>query len=523
MAALTLTRTPEKKMVGNQAIIKLERMPKALVTVVRAAAGIAVAHRCPLYIVGGFVRDFLLGRESLDLDFAVGAEPISFAYEVAERLKARFISLHFDPPTGRIVRWDSEYPDATADFTELKGELKEDALHRDFTCNALFADAIELSQKGMASVLDPLGGMQHLEARLLVLPNKRVLQEDPVRILRAFRFAATLEFQIPPETKTALTLSAPLLLNAAPERVTMEFAWALQNPSAHEQLLLMDETGILTILLPELPKLREIPAAGYHHLDAFNHSIEAVRMVDRVMRCETEDEELNNLLARVKEVFNLKFGYKRYGSWVLKFATLLHDVAKPQTMTVDEEGDLHFYGHEKIGAEMAEQICERFKTSRRERETIVALVGSHMRPVGLAGARHLTDRALRRFWRDLGETVGIYCVALSAADLMATRGPEMTQGQRERHYFVLKKLMETYFALQEAKESVRLISGDEIMERYKIPPSPLVGKALRLVEDAFLEGRIKTKDEAWSLLDKAMKEWLKLVRNAECGDGKPSC
>jgi len=502
-------------MVGSQIVVTLEQLPKALVTVICAAARIAQARRCPLYIVGGFVRDFLLERESLDLDLAVGTEPLSFASEVAERLGARFVPLHFDPPTGRIVRWDNEYPDATADFTEFKGDLKEDALHRDFTCNSLFVDAIELAQKGMASVIDPLGGMQHLRARLLVLPNRRVLQEDPIRILRAFRFAATLEFQIPPETKNALTLSAPLLLNAAPERVTMEFAWMLQTPSAHEQLLSMDETGVLTMLLPELPRLKEIPAAGYHHLDAFNHTIETVRMAEKAMRCETEDDELNNLLAKVKEVFNLRFGYKRYGSWVLKFATLLHDIAKPQTMTVDEEGDLHFYGHEKIGAEMAEQICERFKTSRRERETIVALVLNHMRPVGLAGARHLTDRALRRFWRDLGETVGIYCVALSAADLMATCGPEMTQEQRERHYFVLRKLMETYFALQEAKERVRLITGDEIMERYQIQPSPLVGKALRLVEDAFLEGRIKTKDEAWSLLDEAMKEWLKLVRGAE--------
>ena len=498
-------------MVGSQTVVILEQLPKALVTVIRAAAGVAQAHRCPLYIVGGFVRDFLLGRESWDLDLAVGTEPLSFASEVTERLGARFVPLHFDPPTGRIVRWDEEHPDATADFTEFRGDLKEDALHRDFTCNSLFVDAIELAQKGIAPVLDPIGGMRHLGERLLVLPNRRVLQEDPVRILRAFRFAATLDFQIAPETKAALAVSAPLLLNAAPERVMMEFAWMLQTPSAHEQLFLMDETGVLTVLLPELLKLKEIPAAGYHHLDAFNHTIEAVKMTERVMRCETEDEGLNNLLAKVEDAFNVRFGYKRYGSWVLKFATLLHDIAKPQTMNIDEEGNLHFYEHEKIGAEMTEEICERFKTSRREKETIVALVRNHMRPVGLSGVRYLTDRSLRRFWRNLGETVGIYCVALSAADLMATRGPEMTQEQRERHYFVLKKLMETYFALQEAKERVRLINGDEIMERYQIPPSPLVGKAIRFVEDAFLEGRIKTKEEAWSILDEAMREWLKSV------------
>ena len=494
---------------GSAVTFSLERMPKALATMVRAAAEVARARRCPLYLVGGFIRDYLLGRESWDLDFVVASEPISFGEEVAKKLGARFVPLHFDPPTARIVRWDEEALEATADFTELvRGDLREDASHRDFTCNALYVDAVELAEKGTAPVLDPLGAFSHLSSRSLVLPNRRVLRDDPVRILRAFRFAATLDFNIAPETKEAITASAPLLLNAPPERVLMELAWILQSPSAHRQILLMDETGVLTILLPELLKLKEIPAAGYHHLDGFNHTGEAMRMVDKVVRGETEDEKLNELLGKVEEKFHLRFGYKRYGIWVLKFAALLHDIAKPLTMTFDEEGDIHFYGHEKVGAEMAERICERFKLSRREREVVTALVRSHMRPVGLAGAKQLTERALRRFWFNLGDLVGIYCVALSAADLMATRGPDMTQEQRERHYFVLRRLMETYFAIQEARERVRLITGDEIMQRYQIPPSPLVGRALRLIEEAVLDGRVSNKDEAWSLLDEAMKEWL---------------
>ncbi|MCS7185797.1 MAG: HD domain-containing protein [Armatimonadetes bacterium] len=495
-------------MKGSPQFISLEQMTKTSVTVIRAAAEVAQAHRCYIYLVGGFVRDFLLGRESWDLDFAVTADPIIFGEEVAKRLGARFVPLHFEPSTGRIVRWDDEVPEATADFTEFKGNLREDASLRDFTCNALFVDAVELARKGTAPVLDPLNGFAHLESRLLVLSSRRVLRDDPLRILRAFRFSATLDFKIPPETKEAIAASAPLLLNAAPERVLMEWAWILQTPSAHEQLVCMDELGVLTILLPELVKLKEIPAAGYHHLDGFNHTLEAVKMVEKAIAGETEDEGLNEMLKRVQWAFQTRFGHKRYGIWVVKFATLLHDIAKPQTMTVDEEGDLHFYGHEKIGGSMAERICDRFKLSRREKETVVTLVRSHMRPVGLAGARQLTDKALRRFWRDLGELTGIYCVALSAADLMATRGLEMTQEQRERHYTVLRKLLETYFTIKEAKERIRLITGDEIIERYKIRPSPLVGKALRLIEEAVLDGRVTTKDDAWSLLDAAIREWL---------------
>ncbi len=492
----------------SEIIVSLNQMLEPLVKMVRVAAEVAQSRSCSLYIVGGFVRDYLLRRKCWDLDFAVSFDPLLFAEEVAEKLNARFIPLHFDPPTGRVVRWDENEPKASADFTELKGNLKEDAQNRDFTCNALFVDAIELLKQGAAPILDPLKGSEHIFNGLLVLPNRRVLRDDPVRILRAFRFAATLNFQIAPETKEAISLSAPLLLNAAPERILMEWAWILQNFSAHEQLAIMDELGVLTILLPELVKLKEIPAGGYHHLDGFNHTLEAVKMTEKAMTGETEDEGLNELLKRVKDVFQVRFGYKRYGTWIVKFATLLHDIAKPQTMTVDEEGDLHFYGHEKVGANMAEQICDRFKLSRREKELVVTLVRSHMRPVGLAGARQLTEKALRRFWRDLGELAGIYCVALSAADLMATRGPEMTKEQRDRHYAVLRRLMETYFAIKEAKERIRLITGDEIMERYQIKPSPLVGKALRLIEDAVLDGRVTTKEEAWALLDAAMQEWL---------------
>lgn len=488
----------------------LEKMHEVSAAMVRVVAEVAQKRRCAVYLTGGYVRDFLLGSEltESDLDFAVATNPVSFASEVAERLKARAVTLHFDPTTVRVIRWDVNHPDATADFTELKGNLKEDALHRDFTCNALFVDVIELARNGVAPILDILGGLQHLMARSLVLASRHSFKDDPLRILRAFRLSATLNLQIPPETKASIVESAPLLLNAPPERISMELAWILQSRTAGEQISLMDETGVLTFLLPELVKLKEIPAAGYHHLDGFNHTVEALKMAEKAMRGETEDNELNELLVKVQDAFKVRFGYKRYGNWVLKFATLLHDIAKPLTMTVDEEGDLHFYGHEKIGAEIAGQICERLKLSRRERETVTALVRNHMRPVGLAGARYLTERALNRFWKDLGEIAGIYCVVLSAADLMATCGPDMTAEKRERHYFVLRKLMQTYFTIQEAKERVRLVTGDEIMERYNLEPSPLVGKALRLVEEAVLEGKVKTKDEAWALLDAAIAEWL---------------
>ncbi len=477
------------------------------------AVAVAQRHKTPLYLVGGFLRDWVLGHFSWDLDFVVATDPIAFAGEVAERLPARFVLLSLQPPTGRVTRWEPGRPDACVDFTQLEGSIFDDARRRDFTCNALFVDVITLVEQKQAPFLDPLGGLQHLRQRVLMPSHEQVLREDPLRLLRAFRLAATRGLSIAPETMIAIRQAAPSLPTVASERLAMELSWILQAPNAHEQLLAMDQAEVLAHLLPELMDLKKVPAVGYHHLDGFHHTIEAVRCAELVMKAQTENCQLNELLKKVTNAFQQPFGYQRSGAWVLKFATLLHDIAKPQTMTVDEEGDLHFYGHERVGAEIAEQICHRFRLSRKERELVVTLVRSHMRPVGLAGAKDLTERALRRFWRELGDLAGIYCVALSAADLMGTRGPEMTEERRQRHYHVLVRLLETYFALQEARQRIRLITGDEVMARYHIPPSPLVGKALRLVEEAVLEGRVQTKEQAWALLDEVIPKWQQLPEN----------
>lgn len=492
----------------NTPFVSLKDMPSSLAELVRHAGALAKVQRRSLYIVGGWLRDFVLGRESLDLDFSVEGDPILFAEDVAERIGGRAVPLHDEPPTGRVVRWGDETLDVTADFTALRGDIRSDLRQRDYTCNALAVDAIELAQKGEAPILDPLGGLSHIAERKLILPSKRVLQDDPVRILRAFRFAATLGFSISLETMEALSKAAPLLLTAVPERISLELAWTLEEQNAKRQLALMDETGVLTILMPELQKLKEVPAAGYHHLNGFQHTLEAVGMTEKVMAADTEDEKLSELFRRVSDVFAMRFGYRRTGRWVLKFATLLHDIAKPQTMTVNSDGDICFYKHEKIGSEMAAQICERLRLSRRESEFIVALVRNHMRPVWLSGVRHLTERALRKFWNDLNDLAGIYCVALSVADLMATKGTDMTAEHRQRHYIVLRRLLETHFVLKELRERPKLLTGHEIMERYNLPSSPLIGKALKFVEEAFLDGQVQTKEEAWALLDPKIAEWL---------------
>lgn len=497
--------------------LSLSQMPRPFALLVKEAARVAEAQKRSLYLVGGWIRDFLLGRESWDLDFAVTGDPFPFIKAVAERVGGYPLTLHIGPPLGRIIRWEEAPEEAQADFVSLyQNDIKADLRQRDYTCNALAVDALELTGQGEAPILDPLGGIEAITKREIVLTQKRMLQDDPVRILRAFRLGATLNFTITPQTLSALSEAAPLLLMAPDDRIGWEWSWILQQRGAKRQLLMMDETGVLGILIPQIQRLKEVPAGGYHHLDGFRHTIEAVGMVERVLTAETEDPRLNELLSKIRGTFDERMGYRRTGVWVLKFATLLHDIAKPETMTRDEDGTLHFYGHEKLGAKVAEGVCHRFRLSRRERDLVVTLVRNHMRPVWLSGARDLTERALRRFWRELGDKEGLYCIALSAADLMATRGSDMTPEQRQRHYTVLCRLLETYFALKELRKHPRLVTGHEIMERYGIPPCPLVGKALQSVEEAFLDGRIRTREEAWKLLDEMMER-----RKGERERGEP--
>ena len=497
--------------------LALTQLPEDLRLVTQTAATVAQEQRARLYLVGGWVRDFVSRNaghgardegQGTEADFAVAADPMAFASRVAERIGGRVVRLHDDPPTVRLVRWKNAAAQSAADFTALQGDLDDDLRRRDFTCNALAVDVVTLVQDGVAPIIDPLNGLAHLAQRQLVLTSKRALKDDPVRILRAFRFAATLGLHITEETQAALAENAPLLLNAAPERIAAEFAWTLQAPDAGTHLLAMDATGVLTFLLPELMPLKKVPAAGYHHLDGFHHTVQAVQMAERAIAAETEDDALNDLLKQVQPAFQVPFGYRRTGVWVVKFATLLHDIGKPHTMTVGADGAIHFYGHERVGAEIAEHICHRWRLSRRETETVTALVRWHMRPVYLAGARELTERALRRFWRALGDVVGIYCVVLSAADLMATRGLAMTPEHRQRHYLTLRRLLETHCALKAARQRPRIVTGHDIMTRYNLPPSPLVGRALQAVEEAVLDGRVRTKEDAWRLLDSLVPQWL---------------
>ncbi|MCS7223246.1 MAG: HD domain-containing protein [Armatimonadetes bacterium] len=485
----------------------LSDFPEPLINVLRATAHWAVSSQRVAYLVGGWLRDHLLGVKSWELDLVCLGDPADLGRALQSQLKGRLLLLHQEPAHYRFLGWIGAPKDAHVDLSEMVGSLTDDLARRDFTVNAMAVDIPLLVQKGVAPLFDPFGGIRDLGHRALRLTHQDVLLEDPIRNLRAFRFWATANLKPTGGTLEAIAKHSSLLSRTAPERVLFELSLIFQSETEIGLLMEMKRTGIFRAIVPELDALQEVPGIGYHHLNGLDHTLLAVAMVDLVRRGQTEDPDFNRLLLPCLPRFDEEGPGRRKWLWIVKMATLLHDVGKPATMTYDEQGRIHFYGHEKVGAQISQHICQRLRLSRKETDCLVRLVRHHMRPAQLAGRLPASRRALQRIWRELGEEDGLRLIVLSAADLMATRGPEMTQERRGRHYQILKALLEELAVLKELALRPRLITGYEVMERYGIRPGPLVGRALRLVEEAFLEGRIRDREEAFALLDQAMRQF----------------
>ncbi|MFA4015430.1 MAG: hypothetical protein RUDDFDWM_000513 [Candidatus Fervidibacterota bacterium] len=509
--------------------VVLPKLPEEHWHAIKCALLVAEKEGVCAYLVGGFVRDALMGLISNDVDMAVDGDPFGYAQALSNALSGRLIRMHEEPKVARVViRADGERL-LHFDITGIEGSLEKDLMNRDFTINAFAIPLSSLRCEGDKVIAelqlperssgyeDFKNGIIRMHAGI----EEELIRQDPVRMLRAFRFAATLKFDIAPQTLNSIKEHSWLLKKCLDERrcswerVRDEFAFSLQSDCGSKMLTAMDEVGLLNIIIPELEDLKNVPAQGYHHLDGFRHSVEAVRfvemMVDGISWLEEELREvgipLYEELRKHIERFMHPFVERRTGMFALKMATLLHDIGKPLTMRCDEDGDLHFFGHEVAGAEIAERICERLKLSKREKHLIAQSIRMHMRPLSLAKAKALTNRGLRRFWIG-NEEIGLVVVIVSFADLLATRGPDMTLEQMIDHMRLLLTLMQTYNQIKMLNAQPKLLSGNDVMERYGLPQGPIIGKALQIVTEAQLKGEVKTKEEAFALLDKVIPTLL---------------
>lgn len=452
-------------------------------------ADIAAEYKCDIYLVGGFLRDLLLGRKSRDIDFAVRKGAVALARKTANRLRAGFVVLDKRRGCARVIirRGDKGL---ILDFTDFRGrDIEQDLAARDFSINALAVD-LALLRKGRRLrdvLLDPYRAAADIENGCLRLISPQAIDEDPLRMLRAFSLAATLGFSFAPQTLTAITRKRRRLSSVSAERVREELFKMLAAERAAMSFRRLDKAGLLEVIIPEIKAMRGLPQGPYHHLNVLQHCFETMEKIEGLF------EELKRR-RRIGKYLDEACGGDHCRRQILKLSAFLHDVGKPAAMSVERDRT-RFHGHEHIGRRLSAAICARLKMSLREIQAIKTIVSWHLRPGYLADNPVITPRALFRYFRDTAEE-GVSVLLLSIADQRATRGPLTSRGSRIVHEKTCLRLINEYFRRRQERVAPRLITGNDLINRLHLAPGPIFGKILKQVEEEQAAGNLSVKRDA---------------------------
>lgn len=439
---------------------------------------IALAHKLGVesYVVGGYVRDRILGRDSKDIDVVVVGDGIAFAQAFAAKVRDKSdfaVFKNFGTAMVRTPQWEIEFVGARKESyvresrkpTVSPGSLRDDQLRRDFTINAL---AISLNQNNLFEVIDPFDGILDLERKLLRTPLEPELtfDDDPLRMMRAIRFASQLSFDIHPETFSAIRLHADRIEIVSRERISDELNKILMSKVPGVGLEGLFNSGLLKVIFPELHAMQGVEVKGrLGHKDNFYHTLQVV----------------NNVALETENLW-------------LRWATLLHDIGKPPTKRfIEAEGGWTFHGHEDRGSRMVSKIFKNLKLPLNEKMKYVEkLVALHHRPKALA-EEGVTDSAIRRLIVDAGDDLNDL-FTLCRAD-MTSRNVEKIKLYRNN----LEKVREMV-QLVEERDALRNwqppVTGEDIMAYFGIGPCREVGYIKNEIREAILEGEIPNTLEA---------------------------
>ena len=432
------------------------------------------------WIVGGALRDELLGREVTDIDIAVEGNPEDAARELAAELRGPVFQLSEAFGAWRVVdrRGGRVY-----DFARLQGEtIEADLAKRDFTVNAM-ARAREGGE-----LIDPLGGRADLEARTLRVLGPGAYENDPLRPLRLARFAAELGFAPDPETERLTAEAAPRVSEASGERVFAELRRLLVAPKALEGLALADRLGLVRAVLPELADLHDVDQSHYHHLDVYGHTVE---VLERLIELESEAS------GELREVLDEPLADELTRGEALRLGALLHDIGKPATHHVREDGRVTFMGHDRLGQEMVRAICRRLRTSERLCRFLEAVTRHHLVLGFLVHERPLDRRAVYRYL-ERTSPVEVEVTLLSVADRLATRGKNAERAI-DAHLELAEELMPAALEWRRRGPPPVPVRGDELAEELGIEPGPELGRLLAQLSEAAYAGEATDRQQAIDL------------------------
>ncbi len=447
------------------------------------------------WLVGGTVRDALRDDPSLDEpDLVVTGDAERVARALAERANAFVFPLSERFGAWRVIARDRTWQ---SDVTPARGTIEEDLSLRDFTINAMAVPAADPGR-----LIDPHGGEADLRDRTIRAVGARSFADDPLRALRMVRFACDLDFRIEPGTSALAAAEATRLEGVAPERSFYELRRLVAGPAPRHGIELMDSTGLVAVLLPELEALKGVEQNPYHHLDVWGHTLEVLERVvevtdDPVAVLGESGEGIGRELAQ-------PLGDELTRGQALRFGALLHDAGKPATRAVTDEGRVLFWGHDRVGADLARAFGRRMHTSGALAEFVAALAQHHLHLGFLVHERPLSRRHVYRYLRRC-EPVEVEVTVLSLADRLATLGPRTRDEAVESHVSLARELAREALAWRTGDRPHAPVRGDDLIAELGLEPGPVVGRLLDAIDEAAFAEEVRTREEALALARREAK------------------
>ena len=438
-----------------------------------------------IFLVGGTVRDYYMGLESTDRDIIVMDEDArKFALKLSDLFDATFVPLDEENRIYRLVLPDKiNYIDVT---NPAGDSIEKDLMRRDLTINAI---AVNIRT---GDVIDISGGVTDIKNNCINYVNELNFVDDPLRLLRVYRFQALYGFQLAPETINAVCKYSDLIHKPAVERINYEILKLFSGEYAHIALENMNKTWLLEEIFPFVKELKQVPPNSHHHLDLFHHSIETVKQIQNLYN-ESSDV--------VKEHLNaIDFGgFSRLAH--LKLAGFMHDIGKFSTWTIDE-GKHRFIKHDDVGAKMSVKILKDLHFSNKQIDYISSMIKYHIYPSHVMTSVQITEKIMMRYVRKM-DTNSIDAVILAQADRLSARGPEITDEIVERNITSLNMLLRFYLEARETlKPLPKLLDGNDVMKILNIKPSKKLGEIMEALHEAQISGDVTTKDHAVEFVKK---------------------
>jgi poly(A) polymerase len=462
------------------------------------------SRRSGTYLVGGCVRDLIQGRTPRDFDIAVSGDPRAFAEETATRLGGRVFVLGKDKFTVFCVTAHK----VQIDIMAYKGSnIQDDLFNRDFTINAL---ACRLAD---GRIIDVTGGLEDLHRRVIRMVSPKAFQDDPARLVRAFRMAASLNFSIEAETIKAIRTHSALLEQTAAERIWAEFRRILACPDSHSYILMMHDSNVLSTILPVVVEQNHNHRDHRHAADGRVHALGKVRSLEAIL------DQPEVFLPRRSARFIESVGEER--RVLLKMAALLQNIGKTQCRRVVATGRVRYCGHAARGAELARAIGQRLRMSSRHREWIASLIRRHQRPLFLyragQGCQGPPPKAIGRFFRQCGEQAP-HLLILSIAGIIGDQNATTPHPATMTRFLI--DMLTFYVDRIHQGRCSPILNGRDLIQNFNLPPSPIFGVLLRRVDELHLAGMILNRKQALQWVEEQLRGSRKKKKNTPRPTGR---